>query len=313
MAARAGIPDMRKPGLQKNTASLGWDDLRCVLEIARAGSLSGAARALRVEHSTIYRRLNAIEKRLGVKLFERTRHGYAATANGELTAAAAKAMETEALEIERRIQGADERLSGVVRLATSELFAGFLLPPVLKPFLEQHPDIEIEIDASSRAVDLNRREADLALRATLVPPEHLVGRQVGELRYAVYGARGLEPAGRDSLDARCWLGFDDSISYLEIARWQRAQTRGKPPRVRFSSLAAMLHAAAAGLGVAVLPLFAADQHASLSRLSPVLDQPRMKLWVLSHRDVRGNARVAALARHLSGEIPRVLAAAQRLG
>src|SRR5262245_42515342 len=109
---------MRKSTLQKRTAALGWDDLRCVLEIARAGSLSGAARALGVEHSTVFRRLNAIEKRLGARLFERTRTGYVPTANGELTAAAASAMEAEALGIERRLLGADERLSGVVRLAT---------------------------------------------------------------------------------------------------------------------------------------------------------------------------------------------------
>src|SRR5215467_1976752 len=119
---------MSKQGLQKRTQALAWDDLRCVLAVARTGSLSGAARALDVEHSTVFRRLNAIEKRLGVKLFDRTRNGYVATASGELTAAAAGAMEVEALSIERRVLGADERLSGTIRLATSELFAGHLLP-----------------------------------------------------------------------------------------------------------------------------------------------------------------------------------------
>jgi DNA-binding transcriptional LysR family regulator len=303
---------MRKPTLQKRTAALEWDDLRCVLEIARAGSLSGAARALAVEHSTVFRRLNAIEKRLGVRLFERTRHGYVPTASGELTASAARAMEVEVLGIERRILGADERLAGVVRLATSELFAGYLLPAVLKPFLNSHPQIEIEVDATSRAVDLTRREADLALRATLAPPDDLIGREVGELRYAVYGARGIEPASHSTFDGLPWLGFDDSMAYLAIARWQRAQSVSKPARVRFSSLASMLQAAVEGLGVAILPLFAADQHTSLARLSGVLDQPRMRLWVLNHRDVRSNARVIALSRHLAREIPRVLAARQRV-
>jgi len=304
---------MRKSNLQKRTGSLPWDDLRCVLAVARTGSLSGAARSLGIEHSTVFRRLNAIEKRLGVKLFQRTRSGYIPTANGEFAASAASSMETEVLAIERRMLGADERLTGVVRLATSELFAGFLLPLVLTAFLVEHPEIEIEVDVSSRIVDLTRREADLALRATNAPPEHLVGREVGELRYALYGshdiAREMTTA---TLEELPWLGFDESIAYLAIARWQRAQSPDKRARVRFSSLAPMLQATAEGLGVAVLPLFAADQHNALVRMGPVLDQPRMALWVLSHKEMRENARVRALSRHLTKHIPPVLAARQKL-
>ena len=172
---------MRKPALQKRTGELPWDDLRCVLAIARAGSLSGAARELGIEHSTVFRRLNSVEKRLGVRLFERSPRGYTPTACGELAAAAAGAMESEALGVERRMLGADARLTGVVRLATSELFAGFLLPRVLKQFLEAHPGVEVETHIASRMVDLTRREADLALRATVSPPEHLPGRSaIGE-------------------------------------------------------------------------------------------------------------------------------------
>lgn len=249
---------MRKRTLQKRTASLEWDDLRYVLAIARAGSLSGAARALTVEHSTIFRRLNAIERRLGVKLFERTRNGYVPTERGEIAAGAASVMEAQALDVERRVVGADERLSGVVRLATSELFAGFLLPSALKTFTTTYPDIEIEVDAASRIVDLNRREADVALRASTSPPEHFVGRQVGELRYAVYGVPEVIPHAPYKLSELPWLGFHESLSYLAIARWQRAQS-ARLPRIRFGSLASMMQAAVEGLGVAVLPLFAAER------------------------------------------------------
>ncbi|HEY7638219.1 MAG TPA: LysR family transcriptional regulator [Steroidobacteraceae bacterium] len=304
---------MRKSNLQKSTSALAWDDLRCVLAVARAGSLSGAARVLGIEHSTVFRRLNAIEKRLGVRLFARTRSGYVPTAHGEFAASAAGAMETEALAIERRMLGADARLDGVVRLATSELFAGFLLPLVLRGFLAAHPQIEVDIDVSSRAADLTRREADLALRASNAPPDHLVGRSIGELRYAVYGSQALaQQRTAATLDDLPWLGFGDSIAYIEIARWQRAHTGHNRPRVRFSSLAPMLQAAADGLGIAVLPLFAADQHPALARLGAVLEQPRMKLWVLSHREMRDNARVQALARHLTKHIPEVLKARQNL-
>ncbi|MBS0422022.1 MAG: LysR family transcriptional regulator [Proteobacteria bacterium] len=302
---------MRKPTLQKRTASLEWDDLRCVLAIARAGSLSGAARALAVEHSTVFRRLNAIEKRLGVKLFQRTRGGYVPTESGEITAASASVMESQALDIERRIVGADERLSGVVRLATSELFAGYLLPQALKTFSAAHPDIEIEVDAASRIVDLNRREADVALRASTSAPEHFVGKQVGELRYAMYAAPEVIPPTPYNLSELPWLGFAESLSYLAIARWQRAQS-ARTPHVRFGSLASMMQAAAEGLGVAILPLFAAEYQPTLVRLGAALDQPRMRLWVLSHKEVRNNARVKALSRHLIREVPRVLSARQKI-
>lgn len=304
---------MRKRNLQKRTSSLPWDDLRYLLAVARTGSLSGAARTLGIEHSTIFRRLNSIEKQLGMKLFERTRTGYTPTANGELVAGAAGAMELEAFAIERRILGAHARLTGVVRLATSELLAGFLMPAVLPDFLATHPQIEVEMDASDRVVDLTRREADLALRATNAPPDHLIGHEVGELRYAVYGAHAIaNETAAAALDRLPWLGFDENISYLAIARWQRIQSPDTRPRVRFSSLAPMLQAAAEGLGIAVLPLFAAERYDSLSRLSPVLDQPRMKLWVLNHRDMRENARVRALSRHLVKQIPQVLATRQKI-
>ena len=158
---------MRKSELQKSTEPLAWDDLRTVLAVAREGSLSGAARALQVEHSTVFRRLKAIEHRFGAALFERSRSGYAATAHGEAVAESARVMEEAALAAERRVLGADVRLSGVVRIATSEMFAGHLLSRVLPAFLEAQPRIEVEITVANFNVDLTRRDADLALRAKI--------------------------------------------------------------------------------------------------------------------------------------------------
>src|SRR5262245_2263018 len=303
---------MRRPSLQKRTTALPWDDLRCLLSIARNGSLSGAARALHVGHSTVFRRLNALERRLGVKLFERRRSGYTPTANGKLAAAAAGAMESQALAVERLMAGSDSGLAGAVRLATSELLAGHLLPPVIESFLAMHPRVQVEIDVANHAVDLTRREADLALRASNTPGDHLVGRVAGELRYAIYGSRDRQyPASEDSWPQLPWLGFDDSIAHHGVARWLRAQTH-LPPRVRFSSIAPMVQAVADGLGVAILPLFAADRHPGLARVSAVLDQPRMQLWILTHPEMRDNARVGALARHLARTLPGVLADRQRI-
>src|SRR6185503_1649636 len=182
---------MGKRSLQERTGALDWDELRTVLAVARAGSLAGAARELSVRHSTVFRRIEAAEKRLGSRLFERGRNGWSANARGEAVAGAAAEMEVAALGAERAIHGADDRLEGVIRIATSELLAGYLLPPLFARFLAEQTGVEIEVDVSNRSVDLTRREADLALRATLQPPEALVGRQVGLMRYAAFAPRSL--------------------------------------------------------------------------------------------------------------------------
>ena len=291
---------MRKPALQKSTEPLAWDDLRTVLAVAREGSLSGAARALQVEHSTVFRRLKGIERRFGAALFERTRSGYVPTAHGEAAAESARVMEEAALAAERRVLGADVRLSGVVRISASEMFASYLLPRALPGFLEAHPQIEVEVDVSNRTVDLTRREADLALRATNQPPEHLYGREVGKLRFAVFAHQRYFRAGRPpALEELPWIGFDDSIRRIDIARWMEQRLPGLRTRLRFDSLIAVMQAAAAGLGAAILPLFAADWQPGLRRVTGVLDEPQVSLWVLNHAEVRENARVRALSRHLA--------------
>jgi DNA-binding transcriptional LysR family regulator len=303
---------MRKAGLQKSTAPLAWDDLRTVLAVAREGSLSGAARVLQVEHSTVFRRVREIERRFGAALFERTRSGYAATAHGEAVAESARVMEEAALAAERRVLGADVRLSGVVRIATSETFARYLLLRVLPAFLEAQPQIEVEMAVANSNVDLTRREADLALRATNQPPEHLYGREVGEVRYAVYAHRRFFRGGKaPALEALPWVGFDESIRRLDIARWLQMRVPEQSIRLRADSIPAVLQAAAAGIGAAVLPLFAADRERDLRRVAAVLEQPRLRLWVLNHADVRENARVRALSRHLALELPAVLAELQQ--
>jgi DNA-binding transcriptional LysR family regulator len=295
--------------LQERTGRLGWDELRTVLEVARAGSLSGAARALDVEHSTVFRRIDEIERRIGLPLFERTRSGYHTNADGEAVADAARLMEEAAFAAERRVHGAHSKLEGSIRVATSEVLACHGLLPVLKGFAAAHPLIEVEIAVTNKSVDLTRREADLAIRGTNTPPEHLVGRPIGEVRYAAFGsARFARGNTRPDLATLPWLGYDDSLADLAPARWMRQALPAVQPILRSDSLMTLLRACAGGLGVAVLPTFAAAQHGELRRLSDVIDQPRTTLWLLSHPDVRHNARVRAFSEYMAREIPAALTA-----
>jgi DNA-binding transcriptional LysR family regulator len=296
---------MRKPSLHERTGRLGWEDLRTVLAVARAGSLAGAARALEIRHSTVFRRVADVERRLGVKLFERARSGWQANSEGEAVAEAAAVMEEAALGAERRVQGADERLTGTIRIATSEMLAGFLLPRPVAQFLSAHPAIEIELDIANRNVDLTRREADFAVRATTAPNDSLVGREIAQIRYAAYAAPALLPRGRATpdLERLPWLGFDERIAHLGIARWFAETLPGVRPRLRVDSLSAMLRLGAEGVGAVVLPVFAAAREPKLVRITPVIPNQRMSIWLLNHPDMRSNARVRALALHLAATIP----------
>lgn len=296
---------MGKKSLHSRTSTLDWNDLRTVLAVARTGSLNGAARELVLQHSTVFRRIEDAEARIGARLFDRARSGWRANLQGEAVAAAAAEMEAAALAAERAISGADARVEGTIRLATSEMLAGYLLPPLLQRFLAAHPGVEIEADVSNRAVDLTRREADLALRATARPPESMVGRQVAELRYAVYAARALLPRrdGQPELATLPWVGFDERIAYTGIAQWFARALPGVRPRLKADSLPAMLKAAAAGLGAVVLPMFAAAQEPRLLRITPPIEGQAMGLWLLHHPDVRGNARVRLLMQFLADALP----------
>jgi DNA-binding transcriptional LysR family regulator len=296
---------MSKPNLQERTGTLDWNDLRTVLAVTRAGSLAGAARALELRHSTVFRRIEQAEARLGAKLFERSRSGWAPNPQGEAVARAAAEMESAALGAERAISGADERLEGTIRIATSELLAGHLLLPLLRHFLDEHPGIEIECDVSNRNVDLTRREADMAMRATMQPPEMLVGRRIAVMHYAVFASKAMMAGRRGApvLAELPWVGFDERIAHFQIAKWFRDALPQVRPRLRLDSMTALMQAAAAGIGAVVLPTFAAAQEPALLRVTTPIEGPEMGLWLLNHPDVRGNARVRTLAAYLAQAVP----------
>lgn len=297
--------------MQERKDMPGWDDLRVTLAVARAGSLAGAARALGVEHSTVYRRVNELEARLGARLFERARQGYRPTAAGEAVIEAATAMEAEATRALRRLAGEDLRPEGPVRLATSELLAFHVLPRLLPALMEALPGVELQVRVSNTPVDLDRREADLALRAQVSPPDHLVGRRVATVGYGVFGAHALLGEGPVDLDSLPWIGFDDGIAHFPNARWLRAGWPEARIVMRCDSTLTIQQAAAAGVGLAVLPVWAGTTDPRLAWLSTTPSTVQMPIWILRHAEVAQNARVRALSawlgEHLAPELERMIA------
>lgn len=194
-----------------------WDDFRLILAVAEAGTLSGAGRRLGLSHATVFRHLGGIEGRLGVKLFDRARTGYTPTLAGEEVAAAARRIETEVLEVERRVVGQDLRPSGTLRVTTTDSLLFGLLSPILAEFRKAYRDISLEIAVSNELFSLPKREADVAIRPSLAPPETLVGRNVGTIAQAIYGRRDVIPKNEGDLDIHAaeWVGPDERAGQMD--------------------------------------------------------------------------------------------------
>ncbi|HJV61683.1 MAG TPA: LysR family transcriptional regulator [Albitalea sp.] len=279
--------------------SIDWDDLRVALAVAEAGSLAGAARSLNVNHTTALRRLDALEARLHTRLFDRQRGGYVPTEAGELLADEARAIAPRVADIERRLLGRDLRLTGSVRVTTAFVAMAYLLPQALAAFARTHPGIEVEIAESGVLLDLSRRQADVAIRISKQVPEHWVGRTLGQVRYRVYAKRGaaglpqrVQPL-PNLLAGAPWIAFEREGTTNRYGRWMLENI--PPPQVRlrvdiFNSLVSMLHT---GLGIGLLPTFAAAQEPDLVPVSATIDELETPLWILIHPDLRRTARVQA--------------------
>src|SRR3712207_2502368 len=212
---------------------LAWDDFKLVKTIAEAHGLAGAAERLGVNHSTVFRRLGQLEDGLGVKLFERHRTGYVLTAAGEEMTALAERMEEEVATFARKLAGQALSPAGELRITTNDTLLVHLLTPLFARFTAQCPDVRLDVVLANQALNLSKRDADVAIRATDNPPETLVGRRVATIAWAIYGRAEdfPRPTGIDlvSLYDRPWVALGDNLGGIKAARYVR--DRVAPERI----------------------------------------------------------------------------------
>jgi DNA-binding transcriptional LysR family regulator len=272
-------------------------DLPLVLALARAGTLAAAAEVLEIDQSTVFRRLNELERRLGVRLFERSASGYRLTEAGELAANAAERIETELHGLDREITGRDRQLSGQVRLTASETLSYGVLPQLIARFRRTHPGIQITLAIDNRVFDLSRREAEVALRTRRPTEGDLFGRKLAEIAWTFYGSSSQRPLRRraDALDlsGRDVIGWDEPSDRILASAWLHQHVPATQIVYRSNSLVQQLMAARAEIGIALLPCYLADPIPDLRRLMSPLAELQSELWIVTHKALKDTARIRA--------------------
>lgn len=265
---------------------LDWDDLRVLLAVARAGSLAGAARHLKVNESTVGRRVARAEQRLDARLFERDRGLLHPTAAGQAVIAAAERVEREVQAAESAVSGTDTLAAGLVRVTSVPLLINRLLVPALPALLNQHPDLHVELIAEPRDLSLTKREADVALR--LARPRkgvRAIARRIGQLDYGVYGPT------RRRRKTLPWIAYEEAMADLPQQRWLAQHADDAAPRVTVNDAEAILQAVKAGLGRSLLPIAIAGREPGLKRLDKGAPALSRELWLLVHPELRKLVRI----------------------
>ncbi len=281
---------------------MNWDDIRFLLAIQRGRTLSAAARQLGVNQTTVARRLAALERDLGTRLFDRVDRDHVATSAGEGLLAHAERVEAEALALERAVTDGNSTLSGAVRVTAVPGFMVNFLLPRLGQFRQRYPDILLELIDASANLSLTQREADIAIR--LARPDvggtRVLVRKMADMGYAVYGTKSLVN-GRASLKLTGlpWVTYDDSFAHLPEAQWFARNIKGVEPVLRTNDDVALDAAVRQGLGVGVLACYMADHDTAFVRLSGPRPVFSKEIWLLVHRELRRVARVQAVVDWLS--------------
>lgn len=283
---------------------LDWDDLRSFLAIARRGSLSAAARELKVTQTTMGRRLEALHAASGARLLHKTPRGFVLTAAGERVLGNVERMETEAFSIERAISGEDATISGEVRITTVETFGARVLVPLLKTLSDKQPALSVELITDTRALSLSRREADIALRLAQFEQHETVVRRVGEMGFGLYASHGYlalhgAPDFMQGAPGHTVVTLQDDLALLPEARQLAALTRSARIVLRANSRDAHVQAALASYGIVSLPCYLAGSYAELVEIA--VDGPRVSrgIWLGVHQDTRHVSKMRLTVEHIT--------------
>jgi DNA-binding transcriptional LysR family regulator len=277
---------------------LDWNHWPAFLAMARTGRLTQAAQQLGVDHSTLSRRIAALEAALSVRLFDRQPRGFVLTSEGEALLADAEAMEAAVLRMSSPRYTGASGLAGTVRIGSPEGFGTYFLAPRLPALARQHPELHLELVANPRSFSLSKREADMAITMSRPPQGRVYAHKLLDFALGLYAAESyvhrMPPLrSRDDLPQQRWVGYVEDLRWTPELDYLPEVAKGIQPHLHISNVITQLTAVAGGAGIGVLPHFMARQQAGLVRLLP--DQVRLQrsYWLVTHADTRDLARIKA--------------------
>ena len=286
-----------------------WDNMRAFLAVARQGQFLAASRMLKVNQATIARRVSALEADLRATLFERSTTGVMLTEAGRELLVRAERMESEMLQAEAELRQQDVQLSGAVRIGAPDGFTTYFLINALRPLVERHPGIDIQLVPMPLAASLARREVDIAIAIEEPAAGRFVARKLTDYGLGIYGAtRYLDAVGRpksaEDLKHHRLIGYVENYAYSSALNFVSELFAGNRTGFECASAVGQVEAVKAGLGLGVLHHFIA---ATLTGIEPVLPErgARRAYWLVIHEDVRSLGRIRATVDHIVSEIGRV--------
>ncbi len=267
-----------------------WDHLRYVLAVAEAGSVSQAARNLGVNHATVLRHVAAFEQNSGTEIFSKTATGYSVLGDRLQVINAAREVETAVLAVQRIIQGAQAPIRGLVRVTSTDSFCQIVLPPIIGRWQDQLDELRIELLSTNAHLDLSRLDADITVRPTVKLGDDLHGIVAAKLGFDIYRAVGSK--------SERWLALGGSLARTKVALWMSDNVPGDHISGSADSFVTLKEMATSGLGKAILPCVIADADPGLERLSGILPDMPVDIWVASHVDLAEVPRIKAVRQML---------------
>jgi len=283
-----------------------WNDFNFFLTVAMQGSLSKAAEKLGVNHSTVFRRINALEDKMGVRLFERLKKGYQLTQAGAEVLESAKSMEEHAHAIQRKLIGKDIQLSGTLKISTTDTIGYYWLPPYVRRFKSRYPDIIMDINIRTRYTDLAKREADIVIPAVNEQPDYMVGRKLVPLTVNLYAsseytAQNGKPGNITELKNHLFLLPNEELADLPANLWLRKHLPQSAVTTVSDKLSCLYKLAEQGMGITPLPHYVGDPDPALEMVMELPKSCHHDIWILTHPDLRQTARVMAFMRFMYEE------------
>ena len=280
-----------------------WNDYLYFLKVADCASLKAAARELGVNHSTVFRRINGLEEKLKVQLFERLPIGYKLTKAGADIIERVQRMDEQMHAIGRIVQGQEVALSGVLKLSTTDTIGYFWLPPFIRRFKELYPEITIDIDIKTRYTNLSKREADIVIPAVNRQPDAMVGKRLAPIYFKLYGSRQyIEQYGRpkDTTDfpGHRFLLPNDTLAGLPANKWLRQLITEHCISVCSDKLTGLYQLAKQHLGLTILPHYLGQSDPDLVEVLELPEHCHHHIWILTHPDLRYTARIDAFMRFM---------------